>query len=380
MSKRVAWSELPELPLARIGKCLDTRIDNLRFRSVCTSWRSSTPPFDSISHRRFPLDLSPFAKPMSDSVHADHEAFLTLIERKCTLRQSIIYRLQRLHPSPSDKAWLIEVEGSKLCLFDPLSTHRERHGLPNNFNLLDFQHLELTRAYSLEIDSKLPNNFNLLDFPHLELTRAFLLEMGPELDDFAFVYKVVMYPNSPSIKLNDSHVFAIYHYYLDRSPILLAHAKCGDESWTTVGEGTQEFNDVIVYEGRFYVVDRFGIVYWINVSSLVLQQLYPRISDGELGERKYLVESAGALYVVDEYRKGGVRFKVYKLNEESDGSSVWNLIESLGDRAFILGRDCSLSVSAGEFFGYEGNCIYFTHLDEARVFKLEDGSIASLDI
>ena len=55
-------------------------------------------------------------------------------------------------------------------------------------------------------------------------------------------------------------------------------------------------------------------------------------------------------------------------------------MESLGDRAFILGHDCSLSVSAGEFFGYEGNCIYFTHHNRPHVFKLEDDSIANLDI
>ena len=361
MSERVEWSELPELLLAKIGECLDTRIDNLRFRSVCTSWRSSTPPFDSISHRRFPLDFPnpfpfpfPFAKPMLDSVDAYYEDCLTLSKRKCTLRQSILYRLQRLHPSPSGKAWSIKVEGRKQCLFYPQG---ERYEFPNNFNLLDFQHLELTRAYSLE-----------MDFQHLY--------------DSIFVHKVVMYPNSPSIKLNDSHVFVIYEPDFGQYR-KLRHAKCGDESWTSVGEDKEDFNDVIVYEGRFYVVDQFGIVYWINVSSLELQQLYPRISDGELGTYKYLVESAGSLYVVDEYIGGGeVRFKVYKLNVESDGRFVWDLMESLGDRAFILGRYCSLSVSAGEFFGYEGNCIYFTHHNGYEgnfVFKLEDDSIANLD-
>lgn len=109
--------------------------------------------------------------------------------------------------------------------------------------------------------------------------------MDPDLYDFVFVHKVVMYPNSPSIKLNDSHVFVIYEFDFGQYR-KLRHAKCGDESWTSVGEDKEDFNDVIVYEGRFYVVDRFGIVYRINVSSLELQQLYPRISDGELGTYK----------------------------------------------------------------------------------------------
>ncbi|XP_075656063.1 F-box protein At4g35733-like [Castanea sativa] len=356
MSERMEWAVLPEILLPTIGKCIDTHIDNLRFRSVCTLWRSSIPPFDSISRRRFPLDFPnlfpfPFPELLLDPEEADHyETFLTLFEIKLTLHQSILYRLQRVHPLPSDKAWLIKVEDRKLCLFDPLSAHRQRYELPNNFNLLDFQHLELTRAYSLEIE--------------------------PNLIQFGSVNKVVMYPNSPSINLNDSHVFVIYNEGK------LGHAKCGDESWTSVGEDRKDFDDVIVYEGRFYVVDRFGIVYWINVSSLGLQQFYPRISygDHELGTKKYLVESGGALYVVDKYDIGRVRFKVYKLNEESDGSSVWDLMESLSDRAFILGRGCSLSVSAGEFFGYEGNCIYFTHQNQTHVFKLEDDSNANVDI
>ncbi|XP_065618308.1 F-box protein SKIP23 [Quercus suber] len=38
------WSKLPNDILLLIAKRLETRIDLLRFRSVCTSWRSSVPP------------------------------------------------------------------------------------------------------------------------------------------------------------------------------------------------------------------------------------------------------------------------------------------------------------------------------------------------
>ena len=70
-----------------------------------------------------------------------------------------------------------------------------------------------------------------------------------------------------------------------------------------------------------------------------------------------------------------VGFKVYKLDEEW---GRWDLKESLGDRAFILGRDCSLSVSGRDFLGYRGNCICFTEENQTHVFNLEDRSITDL--
>ncbi|KAK9948291.1 hypothetical protein M0R45_003875 [Rubus argutus] len=42
----VKWSDLPKELWPIIGKFLHTRIDVLRFRSVCSLWRSSRPPFE----------------------------------------------------------------------------------------------------------------------------------------------------------------------------------------------------------------------------------------------------------------------------------------------------------------------------------------------
>ena len=46
----------------------------------------------------------------------------------------------------------------------------------------------------------------------------------------------------------------------------------------------------------------------------------------------------------------------------------WVTVENLGDRVFILGKDSSFSVSATEFSGCKGNCIYFTYEDDNGVF------------
>ncbi|KAJ6682307.1 BINDING PROTEIN putative-RELATED [Salix koriyanagi] len=80
-----------------------------------------------------------------------------------------------------------------------------------------------------------------------------------------------------------------------------------------------------------------------------------------------------------------VDFRVYKLDEEW---GTWVDIKSLDDRIFILGIDCSFSVSCRDLNGGKGNCIYFLY-DSLRfgngmgggaihVFRFEDRSIDNL--
>ena len=70
------------------------------------------------------------------------------------------------------------------------------------------------------------------------------------------------------------------------------------------------------------------------------------------------MESCGTIYIVERYLDREWRghryaevvgFKVYK-SEWGE----WVLVESLGDRAFILCSDCSLTVLTREFLGYVG--------------------------
>ena len=347
---KVEWSDLPKELLLTIGKSLDTRIDILRFRSVCNSWRSSVPPFHS-SSPCFPLK---FPDPFPSSRSKKATVFLC---------QTTLYRLQRQNPSTSDKALLIKVEESSsgnLRLLDPFSTLTNRyefnshHGLPKNLNFLNFRILELTKSYTLKC-----RKYSKYSYVSIR-----------------GVNKVVMFPNSAWTNVNDSAVFVIYN---DGK---LGFGKCGDKNLTLVDDQRFDYDDVIVYKGQFYVVDKLGLVSWIDDSSMKLVPFSPPLCG--LGDQKHLVESCGALYVVDRYlqrkRRGRngpkvVGFKVYKLDEEW---GRWDLKESLGDRAFILGRDCSLSVSGRDFLGYRGNCICFTEENQTHVFNLEDRSITDL--
>ena len=51
------WADLPKELLEIIGKCFDSRIDVVRFRSVCSSWRSSVSCSFDTEIQRFSLKL-----------------------------------------------------------------------------------------------------------------------------------------------------------------------------------------------------------------------------------------------------------------------------------------------------------------------------------
>lgn len=356
----VHWSDLPEELLRYIGKSLDAGIDVLRFRSVCASWRSSIPPLRQISPR------FPFASSNGKAV----DAFVS---------QSTIYRLEPSDENPnpsassssSSKAWLIKVEQSEtgqiVRLLNPLSCLHTRFlpaSFPKLINLMDFRVIEVSKAYKLQYSSGSP------------------------------IYgasKVVVYPNSAWTSVKDCMIFALY----DGGK--LGFAKYGAEKWTLVDDdNSHEYDDIIVYKDQFYVIDWLGIVSWIECSSLKLIQFFPPLCG--LGTQKHLVESCGEFYVVDRYfnrkRRGRylhenmnhnfrrylvcprtVDFKIYKLDQECGD---WVMVQNLGDRVFFLGNDSSFSVSAREFGGCKGNCIYFTDENDIGVFYLEDHSIGKI--
>uniref|UniRef100_A0A7N2MRV6 Uncharacterized protein n=1 Tax=Quercus lobata TaxID=97700 RepID=A0A7N2MRV6_QUELO len=137
-------------------------------------------------------------------------------------------------------------------------------------------------------------------------------------------------PNSTNV--NVSAIFVIF--VAGR----LGFAKYGARSLAIADDNSFEYDDVIVYKGQFYVIDTLVNVSWIDNSSLKLVPFLRPLCG--LGSQKHLVESRGALYVVDRYFNKERRrvehtnryvrdcdgpkvvdFKVYKLDEEW---VVWN--------------------------------------------------------
>ncbi|KAL4645642.1 hypothetical protein ACB092_02G249100 [Castanea dentata] len=358
---RVEWSDLPKELLPTIGKSLDTRIDIVRFRSVCNSWRSSVPSNNS---PRFPIKF-PYPSTISSSTAPT--------QTPAYLCESTIYLLQSLNPSSTSssyKAWLVKVEqdSNTGCKYPNIT-----------LNLLEFRVIELAKAYTLRLRDR-------VGVVRIGSTNEIVEPILPSDSSIRSVTKVVMFPNSPWTNVNDSAVFVIF------GAGRLGFAKSGAESLTVVDSNGFEYDDIILYKGQFYVIDTLGNVSWIDNSSLKLVPFLPPLCG--LGSQKHLVESCGTLYVVDRYFNTERRrlehtnryvrdcdgskvvdFKVYKLDEEW---GRWELENSLGDRAFVLGNDCCLSISAEEFTGYKRNCIYFNDQNETHVFNLEDSSFGDL--
>lgn len=389
MAGKGGWSELPDEIWAAIGKCLTSRLDVLRFRSVCKSWRSFIAPF----HDSYPPLRLRFPLPFSSKA----DAFVS---------QSTVYRIERPRddqdPSSSTflKGWLVKVEEfepGKMLLLDLLSSRRIR-----------------------DSPSMFPKVFSLLEFRMVELSKAYALKYILGSSSIAGINKVIISPDSGSGSgsgsIGESAIFVIY----DQGK--LGFANNGAEDFTLIDNRILDYNDIIVYKGQPYVVDRWGTVSWIDSSLRVIQFSPPLFG---FGSRKHLVVSSGELYVVDRYldrdvnmqdcddnsnNNDGVNFnallrqplrrrrfdywqaktvdfKVHKLDEEW---GRWVEVKNLGDQAFILGADCSFSISARDFAGFHGNCIYFTEqldLDlalrglgnsDAGVFNLENHTIEKL--
>ncbi|KAI4352229.1 hypothetical protein L6164_006502 [Bauhinia variegata] len=355
----VDWSDLPPELWPKIGKCLRNRIDVLRFRSVCKLWRSSLPPTNPNSPS-FPLQI-PY--PLSSSVSSN-------------LIEATFYRIEPSPPhetpsssssssSSSPKGWLIKVQSSpSMRLLHPLSNRQLMNPSPNS-----------------------PNLWNLLNYRVIELHKSYTLQKFSHLA--GAVNKVVFFPSSSSwvADIEDSVACCIY---LEGK---LGFMKYGDENWTLVDDKNSYYDDIIMYKGQIYVTDRWGTISWLDISSLKLLQFTPPLCG--FGNKKHLVESCGNLYVVDRYYERELPrnrrrnyhlhldqyavvedFKVYKLDEDW---GTWVDVKNLGDRVFVLASDCSFSVSAKEFYGFKGNCIFFTDFFDVRVYNLNDQSIVPFE-
>ncbi|KAK7307450.1 hypothetical protein VNO77_40528 [Canavalia gladiata] len=356
--KRVDWSNLPSELWALIAKHVNSSIDILRFRSVCKTWRSALPlpPSLTLISPRIPI------------LHAGYSLFQTKIY--------ILQPYTSQYPSPSSpsssnsKAFLIKVGQSKtlqIRLLDPFTnsrlSHTNRifpsHTSPDHLNFLKFRVIELIEAYTLSFR-----------------TRAFY-DQDEDEDEDKDVDELRFFMSVPSIRkvmlFPSSHVegrilFALYN---DGK---LGVSKIEDENWTILDEGNQLYDDIILYKGQLYVVDKWGTIFWIDCSSFKLVQFSPLLCG--FGKRKHLVESAGSLYVVDMYMEyvEVVDIKVYMLDEEW---GRWLDVKNLGDVLFVLCKDSNFSLSAQDYYGCEGNCIYFYSEGRASGFCLHNSKFKS---
>ncbi|KAH0690387.1 hypothetical protein KY290_018622 [Solanum tuberosum] len=173
----------------------------------------------------------------------------------------------------------------------------------------------------------------------------------------------------------------------------------GDVRWTRVtweGINRRCFTDLIYFNGQIYAIDYPGNLLVCDVADVVgskptkghiVAQVPLDPEDGL--EELYIVESLGSLFVIV---RNGVQFR--SLRDDSDripltllpeeveddgieeeltyGTTIFHVFQvdlaagkmtetrELGDAAFFLGANASISVQASQFPGIKPNHIYFT--------------------
>ncbi|GKV22253.1 hypothetical protein SLEP1_g32135 [Rubroshorea leprosula] len=389
-----SWSDLPEHLLNCIAKRLDAEINVLHFRAVCSSWRSSFPR-PNYPNRPLPLKL-PFPIAPSNPYWPNPPGFYALYEDTVYLLQlPDNEEVNACTSSPQQdrrrQGWLVRVREEfpgRFHVFSPILKRRVDYfpeTFPRNLNVLNFRVTEVCKLHNLRfVSSSLPND---------------------NVGIYRREFRVVLLGNSIS---TGRAVFAIY----GRREGDLCFMRLGDEKWTVVRHDADVFYcDIAIRDDQFYAVDNVGMLCVFDSSFQKIATIPSPSVDGAERRIFNLVESFGDILLVvfrnvDSFRdlidydqrargftKHGsshvmVQIEVYKLNEKEGN---WSEVRDLGDRVLFVSNDGCWSVSAHDFAGCKGNCIYFhafwnvqtanrdnrlRGLDygEIGVFNLEDGT------
>ncbi|MCD7463308.1 hypothetical protein HAX54_050318 [Datura stramonium] len=342
------WSQLPRELVDLISKHLSTETDFLRFRSVCSSWRSSVPP------KPYPSSLSRFPILPNNGIAENSWGF--------KLSKAPLYLLRSPNGTTSsgNHGWIIKLDREnpqRMRLLNPLSRSQFKP-LPSNFpKILDssqYPILEFCQEYTLQFIKYRPMANSIADAGNL------------------YMEKVAVRLGKDGFVLLTIHVSGKLVMY-----------RSGDTKWSIVDESSLPYDDVIMKNGNFYAVDNTGKGVLVKLSSGSAPELKVVAQSVFGGDKKYLVESCGDLLMVDKYLSIGpeddlgynenvefyeefdcymsertVKFKVYKLDEDMQR---WVEVNGLEDRILFVGDNCTFSALVSELnSGCKGNCILFT--------------------
>ncbi|KAL4320254.1 hypothetical protein GQ457_18G018640 [Hibiscus cannabinus] len=348
------WSQLPQELIVLIAKTLEARFDVIRFRSVCSSWRSSVAP----KVVPFPVYLPPITQ--ESQVHIIRHTFYLI-------------RLPAGNQTQAPDCWLVRTRDGaansvKMRLLNPLSDSK-LSPLPDNFpkvlDLSNFQVLELSHEYVGEYNA-------YFDHP-----------IEPRYLDFS--KKLVLL--RASADSNDLMMIA----YSSWSPGFL---RSGEKEWIVL-ENVKDIEDIVSFNGKFYAIDQEGTTIEIDQSLNV--SFVGRVSSGSGSGSGYhpdrnkvskvLVKSGDKLLAVEKlcnpYTESpsifgsSIHFRVFSMNEEEQ---KWDEMESLGDRILFLSSRQAISAPC---WG-RGNLIFCsnrlcTGRDYTFVFDLETGAASLLE-
>ncbi|KAK4786451.1 hypothetical protein SAY86_003140 [Trapa natans] len=373
------WSTLPEELLDEISEHIETRSDIIRFRSVCSSWRSAVPPLRRKLPPRFPI--------LPNDGVSDFTRGFCLSKRTVYILSLPHYRRILTDPPQRGSSWLIKAkqDGSRgMSLLNPLSSDELGPlpmGCPKTLDSSRFRVSELACEFVLRYVTCPP----LVWEPIINALNVYM-------EKVAF-----MCLNSTDFALLTIHVsgkLAVYKY--------------GDKMWSIISDMPYPYDDVIRFKNKFYAVDGHGRIVSVELDLNLIKIAEPIHG----GDKKFLVESLGELLLADMYlsvyayyegpedvepdetnsimMERTVKFKVYRLDSDKQ---EWAEVMDLGDRVLFLGEDCTFSASSSDLGICKGNCIFFTgdfyysngNQDDTfngrdiGVFDMASGRIGSLD-
>lgn len=174
-----------------------------------------------------------------------------------------------------------------------------------------------------------------------------------------------------------------------------------DRAWTVINDMPSPYDDVIVFDGRFFGVDNNGRTVVVDFADLKLELVASPVYGGD---KKFLIESCGEMLMVDMYlsmeevdgdpgfgeevfehhavfmNERTVKFKVFKFVEREKS---WVEVKDLGGKMLFLGDDCNFTASASDLLPScgGGSCVFFNGnvFNEDDVEAMQDRDLGVFD-
>ncbi|CAJ2639142.1 unnamed protein product [Trifolium pratense] len=316
------WSQLPKDLLNLISERIDNKFDFIRFRSVCSSWRSFSIP----NHHHISL---PFKFP-----NLKYKRNIFLIKAPQQQDETLI------------RPWLIRVtqnSSGKIKLYEsPLISFE----LPSTF------------SFSIDLYKSSVHNLGtdfIFDEPYIQPEKV-----------------LAVTPLTLAI-------------LLDNGQLVLSRCgdDCWT-GIPDVSSFIGDIGDICIFKERIYAVEeKSSKTVTIGPEDLSVKLVAKDVHGGR-PDIQFMVESEGELLLVDVFESFTdlgfqlhVDVDVFRIDEKE---KEWVKLKSLGDRVLFWGNKCSFSASASDLSVAKGNCVIFMENVFFKKNKICDSSMCVFDL